>query len=83
MGALPRSVAVELASLDGAVVLNNSGRIVAYGAVLTPKRAGALRATEGSRTKAAIGASNYGLSLKISSDGGITVYHDGKQFIEV
>jgi len=80
---LPRPVAVELASLDGAVVLANSGRVLAYGAVLQPKRAGRLRGTEGSRTKAATGASNYGMAVKISSDGDITVYHEGKAFIKV
>ena len=80
---LPRSIAVELASLDGAVVLQNSGRVVAYGAVLQPKKSGKLRGAEGSRTKAAIGASHYGLAVKISSDGDISVYHDGREFIRV
>jgi len=79
--ALPRTVVVELASLDGAVVLANSGRILAYGAVLYPKRAGRLRGIEGSRSKAAIGASNYGLAVKISADGEITVYYAGEEFI--
>lgn len=78
---LPRPVAVELASLDGAVVLNNSGGILAYGAALQPKKAGKLRGTEGSRTKAAIGVSNYGLAVKISSDGNISVYYGGSEFI--
>jgi hypothetical protein len=80
---LPRAILVELASLDGAIVMNNSGRVRAYGAVLQPKKKGRLRGTEGSRTKAAIGASNYGLAVKISSDGDITVYHEGKEFIRV
>ena len=65
------------------VVLDNGGRILAYGAVLDPKKKGRLRGTEGSRTKAAIGASNYGLAIKISSDGDITVYHDGEKFIRM
>jgi DNA integrity scanning protein DisA with diadenylate cyclase activity len=80
---LPRAVVVELASLDGAVVLENSGRVLAYGAVLQPKKAGRLSGTEGSRTKAAIGASNYGLAVKISADGEISVYHKGKAFIRM
>lgn len=80
---LPRIIAVELASLDGAVVLNNSGRILAYGAVLQPKKSGKLRGTEGSRTKAAIGASNYGLAVKISADGEICIYNNGSEFIRV
>jgi hypothetical protein len=80
---LRRVVTVELASLDGAVVLNNSGRIRAYGAVLNPRRAGRHRGSEGSRTKAAIGASKYGLALKVSSDGDITVYYNGAEFIRM
>lgn len=80
---LSRVLVVELASLDGAIVLDNSGRIRAYGAVLQPKKAGRLRGAEGSRTKAAIGASKYGLAVKVSSDGDITVYHEGKEFIKM
>jgi hypothetical protein len=80
---LPRAIVVELAALDGAIVLDNSGRILAYGSVLQPKKSGRLHGTEGSRTKAAIGTSNYGLAVKISSDGDITVYHEGKEFIRI
>lgn len=83
MQSLPRAVAVEIASLDGAVVLANSGRILAYGAVLQPRKAGKIRGSEGSRTKAAIGASMYGLAVKISSDGDITVYYDGSEFFRI
>jgi hypothetical protein len=43
---------------------------------------GILRA-EGSRTKAAIGAPNYGLAIKISSDGDITLYATGQKLIQV
>ena len=74
---------VDLASLDGSVVIDNTGLILAYGAILAPKKSGIIRATEGSRTKAAIGASNYGLSVKISSDGDIAVYHQGNEFISI
>lgn len=80
---LARATVVELASLDGGIVLDNSGRIRAYGAVLHPQRVGRLRGTEGSRTKAAIGASNYGLAMKVSADGDITVYHGGEEFIRI
>lgn len=83
MQAMSRGVAVEIASLDGAVVLANSGNILAYGAVLQPKKAGRLRGSEGSRTKAAIGASNYGLAVKISSDGDITIYFEGLEFFRI
>lgn len=78
-----RTVVAELAALDGAVVMANTGKILAYGAVLDPQRKGRLRAAEGSRTKAAIGASNYGLAVKISSDGDVTVYVGGKELIRI
>lgn len=81
--ALPRSVLADLAGLDGAVVLSNKGELLAYGAILEPKKKGRITGTEGSRSKAAIGASNYGLSIKVSSDGDITVYVGGKKLIVV
>lgn len=79
---MPRRVMVELAGLDGAVVLDNAGTIRAYGAVLRPEKSGTIRTAEGSRTKAAIGASNYGLSVKVSSDGDITFYENGRPFLK-
>lgn len=80
---LPRSLTAELASLDGAVVLSNKGEVLAYGAVLEPRRKGKIAGAEGSRTKAAIGASHYGVAVKISSDGDITVYVAGREFIHL
>lgn len=80
---LPRPVLAELASLDGAVVFGNNGDLLAYGAILEPKKKGRITGTEGSRTKAAIGSSNYGLSIKVSSDGDITVYVQGKELLAV
>lgn len=78
-----RTVLAELASLDGALVLSNKGQVLAYGAILEPKKRGRIAATEGSRSKAAIGASNYGLAVKVSSDGDITVYVGGTKLIQV
>lgn len=80
---LSRPVVVEISSLDGAVVLANSGEILAYGAVLRPKKSGKSNGTEGSRTKAAIGASKYGTAVKVSSDGDVTIYYDGKMYLSV
>lgn len=77
---LPRPILVELASLDGAVIANNAGAVLAYGAILQTRTSSAQHA-EGSRTKAAIGASRFGLALKISSDGGTTVFHNGEEVI--
>src|SRR5262249_4683830 len=43
---MPREIVAELASLDGAVVLSNTGRMLAYGAVLRPRKQGRLKGTE-------------------------------------
>ncbi|MEQ1511157.1 MAG: hypothetical protein ABL934_00585 [Lysobacteraceae bacterium] len=82
---LHRAIAVELASLDGAIVIDNTGRIRAYGAVLKSggKAAKKGKRVEGSRTQAAIAASHFGLAIKISSDGDNTVFANGREFISV
>lgn len=80
---IPRRVLAELAGLDGALVFANSGELLAYSAILRPRRQGKIRGAEGSRTKAAIGASMFGLAVKISSDGGIDVFTQGKKALVV
>ncbi len=80
---LDRNVVLELSAIDGALVFSNTGRLLAYGAVLEPAKKSHIRKVEGSRSKAAVGASHFGISIKISSDGGITMYEEGKPFIEV
>lgn len=80
---IPRTILLELSSLDGAIVCSNSGELLAYGAVLEPTKKGRPSAAEGSRTKAAIGSSMYGLALKISSDGEISMYRRGERFLRV
>lgn len=72
---------VELSALDGGVVVDNHGRVLAYGAVL--KTRGKSGASEGSRTKAAMSASNFGVAVKVSSDGDITLFAEGKAFLEL
>lgn len=78
---MPRPTLAELASLDGAVITERSGRVLAYGAVMRPRKKGRLKGTEGSRTKAAIGASNYGTAVKVSADGQISIYFKGREFL--
>lgn len=80
---LARSVLSELAALDGAVVISNAGAVLAFGAVLEPNNRRGTHVDEGSRTKAARGASHYGLALKVSSDGDITIFLEGRELIRV
>jgi len=78
---IPRSVLAELASLDGGTVVDKAGRLLSYGAILKTKKLAGSRGTEGSRTKAAIAASHYGVAVKISADGDITIYDRGKKVL--
>lgn len=73
-----------LAALDGALVTDSSGEILAFGAIL---RHGAslldspgyaqTATVEGARTTAAIVASRFGPVLKISEDGIVSCFLDG------
>jgi hypothetical protein len=78
---LDSSVLAALASLDGAMVTDRAGRLLAAGAILRhppledPQESSVV---EGARTTAAIAASRFGPVLKVSEDG-VTTFFDGEQ----
>jgi DNA integrity scanning protein DisA with diadenylate cyclase activity len=72
---LDPSVFMGLAALDGAIVIDRSGRLLAAGAILRHPPSQQLDAgegVEGARTTAAMAASQFGPVLKVSEDGIIT-----------
>lgn len=69
---------VSLASIDGATIVSPSGQLLAYGAVVPNKPGG----SEGARTSAAKALSEFGLVLKISADGPITIYEESCEVLE-
>jgi hypothetical protein len=74
---LDLSVLSTLASLDGAIVADREGRLIAAGAILRHPASDQLETggiVEGARTTAAMAASKYGPVLKVSEDGEITFY---------
>ena len=72
---LDEDTLVRLASLDGATVVDRAGRLLAYGAIVTS----ADSQHEGARTAAAKTLSETAqVVLKISVDGDITVFRDGR-----
>jgi hypothetical protein len=82
---LDPNVLAALASLDGAIVVDTSGRLLAAGAILrhpatAEAEAGGL--VEGARTTAALAASRYGPVLKVSEDGVITFF-DGERVWDI
>ncbi len=74
---LDPSVLSTLASLDGAIVVDRDGRLLAAGAILRHPQSEDLEQgdiIEGARTTAAMAASKFGPVLKVSEDGMITFY---------
>jgi hypothetical protein len=86
---LDPSVFDALATLDGAVVTDRAGQLLAVGAILRHPPA-TLPGTdkdkeirsEGARTTAAIAASRYGPVLKVSEDGMMTFF-DGERVWDI
>jgi DNA integrity scanning protein DisA with diadenylate cyclase activity len=82
---LDDSVLEALAGIDGAVVTDPNGRLLAFGAILriSPETLVAARAVEGARTAAALTASYHGPVLKVSEDGVLTMYLGGRRVWEL
>ena len=76
---LSQPVLETIACIDGSIVLDRDGNLLAFGAIL---RHGAVvvapdEVAEGSRTAAAIAASRFGNVLKVSEDGRLSFYKSG------
>jgi hypothetical protein len=75
--ALDPAVLSGLARMDGAMVMDATGRLLAVGAILLhsePPDPHSALAVEGARTTAAMAAARHAAVLKISEDGLITFY---------
>jgi len=70
--AIPRRMRLSICSLDGAVLLDSYGTVLAVGAIL---RTNGNSFYGGGRSAAAQMLSQYGLGIKISDDGFIEVHH--------
>ena len=82
---LDPNVLAALASLDGAIVMDRAGKLLAAGAILRhPPIADAENSgvVEGARTTAALAASRFGPVLKVSEDGIITFF-DGERVWDI
>jgi hypothetical protein len=80
---LDRTVLEALATMDGATVMDRSGRLLAVGAILMhPIVPDSGIVIEGARTTAAIAAAKFGPVLKVSEDGMVTFY-DGEKVWDI
>jgi hypothetical protein len=79
---LELTVLQSIARVDGGIVMDPVGRLLAFGAILrTPGEP--LAAQEGGRTTAAVYASRFGMALKISEDGAVSFYRGGVRIWEI
>lgn len=76
---LEPSLIEALARLDGALVTDAQGQLLAFGAILRhdPALLPGLLTAEGARTTAALVASRFGPVLKVSEDGVVSCFIDG------
>jgi hypothetical protein len=77
---LTAAVLESIARIDGAIVLDRTGSLLAFGAILRHQLEPDVdeNATEGGRTTAAIAASRRGHVLKVSEDGLVSYYSAGR-----
>jgi len=75
----------SIARIDGAIVLDRTARLLAFGAILRHQVEPGVdeNAVEGGRTSAAIAASRDGHVLKVSEDGLVSYYSGGRCVWEV
>lgn len=71
---LDRKLRSEFVSMDGATILDNKGKVIAFGAIIQNDSG----SYGGGRGAAAKKLSKYGLAIKISTDGYIEVYIQGE-----
>jgi len=74
------AVLVSVARIDGAIVIDAGGDLLAFGAILRQAPATDMSApsAEGGRTNAALGASRFGSVLMVSEDGLVSFFRDGR-----
>jgi len=77
---VPSAVLETVARIDGGIVLDRASNLLAFGAILRHPDLADLHPEniEGGRTTAAISASRFGSVLKISEDGMISFFQNGK-----
>jgi DNA integrity scanning protein DisA with diadenylate cyclase activity len=82
---LEPSVLEAISCLDGAVVTDQDGRLITFGAILriAPETLEMDRAVQGARTLAGLAASLHGPVLKVSEDGYLTMFLKGRRVWEL
>lgn len=72
-----------IASVDGATLFDRNLNIISFGEILNNSKKSKDTQMYGARTNAAISASYFGLAVKVSEDGDIEVYKEGKLIYKI
>lgn len=80
---LAPAILESVARIDGGIVLDREGNLLAFGAILRHRSDYGEAFAEGGRTTAAIGASHFGSVLKVSEDGMVSFYQSGQCVWEI
>jgi hypothetical protein len=72
-------ILTALAAVDGALIVDPTGKLITFGTILRIPGLRAAREDEGARTTAARFASKFGLAIAVSTDGPVSAYYQGKE----
>jgi len=79
VAAIPLSVLQRLAAVDGALIVSRKGELLGFGIILRSDGKDTSPQLEGARSNATRLASRYGVAIKVSSDGTISVFFQGRR----
>jgi hypothetical protein len=74
---------IGLLTSDGMTTISKAGKVSSSGEIIDISNAAKDKPAGGGRTHAAVAASTYGLSIKVSEDGPISVFRDGTLIIKM
>ncbi len=72
-----------LSKIDGAITLDYNFNLLSFGKLIKLDLEGNTSNIQGARTAAALSGSKYGLAIKVSEDGNITIWQDKGMRLEI
>jgi hypothetical protein len=72
-----------ISKIDGAVTLDYNFNLLSFGKLIHLDLEGHTSNIQGARTAAALSGSKYGLAIKVSEDGNITIWQDKGKKLEI
>lgn len=74
-------LAFGLLTSDGLTTISRDGEVLGCGEIIAVQSGGAASTTGGGRTQAAVNASKHGLAIKVSEDGPVSFFREGRKIL--